>query len=67
MFPSNLRGIASTFAVTVNWICVILVATFFPIIDVSFKNFNSSNKRQLLLNKKLKKFKLKLIKTFKNT
>ncbi|CAK5069818.1 unnamed protein product [Meloidogyne enterolobii] len=33
MFPSNLRGIASTFAVTVNWICVILVATFFPIID----------------------------------
>uniref|UniRef100_A0A915NQ02 Major facilitator superfamily (MFS) profile domain-containing protein n=1 Tax=Meloidogyne floridensis TaxID=298350 RepID=A0A915NQ02_9BILA len=34
MFPSNLRGIASTFAVTVNWICVILVATFFPIIDV---------------------------------
>ncbi|KAL7073162.1 hypothetical protein ACQ4LE_007053 [Meloidogyne hapla] len=33
MFPSNLRGVASTFAVTVNWICVILVATFFPIID----------------------------------
>jgi SP family facilitated glucose transporter-like MFS transporter 1 len=33
MFPPNLRGVASTCAVTVNWICCILVATLFPIID----------------------------------
>nr|CAD2180786.1 unnamed protein product [Meloidogyne enterolobii] len=41
MFPSNLRGIASTFAVTVNWICVILVATFFQLLMVFWLNIPS--------------------------
>ncbi|KAF7635409.1 MFS domain-containing protein [Meloidogyne graminicola] len=33
LFQSNLRGVMSSYAVVVNWICVVVVATFFPIID----------------------------------
>lgn len=33
VFPSNARGNANSIAVLTNWICVVLVGTFFPMLD----------------------------------
>ncbi|KAF7635598.1 MFS domain-containing protein [Meloidogyne graminicola] len=33
LFPVNLRGVANSYAVLLNWFCTFLVAIFFPIIN----------------------------------